>query len=277
VQSTKLTEAHNWLGTVPTMVDVTHSELQTEGLFNYNYSITNNTYKAAIEVQRAVFEDDSIGLLTPRIAQLAQEAVRHPRQLLLTLPVTNGTAFDGAAFIADTRVVGRSANIDNNMASGGSGTTLAGFQADLGTARSTMRLFQDDQGRPMNNVGNVIMVPPGLEQLAYQALNISFPAATPNVGPAIPASVGFSGGALYASGYEVIVNPFLTDVNDWYLLCTTQAAKPFIYQTRVAPSLEGVTTPTTESGVLRDRFIYTVRARYAVGYGDPRYCIRIVN
>lgn len=277
VQSQKLTESHNWLGTVPTMVDVTHSDLQAEGLFSFNYSITNNTYKAAIEVQRAVFEDDSLGLITPRIAQLAEEAARHPGQLVLQLLVNNGLAFDGTAFIADTRTIGRSANVDNNMASGGSGTTLAGFQADLATARATMRKFQDDQGRPLNNVGDTIMVPPELEQLAYQALNISFPAASPNVAMAIPGNAGTGDGSLTAAGYRVIVNPYLTDTNDWYLLCTRQATKPFIYQTRIAPSLEGPTTPNTESGTIRDRFLYTVRARYNAGYGDPRYCIRIVN
>ena len=164
--------------------------------------------------------------------------------------------------------------IDNNMASGGSGTTIAGFQADLASARALLRLFQDDQGRPMNNVGNTIMVPPGLEQLAYQALTITFPAAAPTAAAAVPATAN---GVLEAAGYRIYVNPYLTDANDWYLMSVSAARKPFIFQSRLKPAFEGITTPTSESGIIRDRYVYTARARYQVGYGDPRLVVRIVN
>lgn len=273
VQSNTDTETIQWLGTVPQMVDTTKKDLEMKGLEAFNYSISNLTFKAAIEVQRSTFEDDKLNLIRPRLEQLGQEAARHPGQLIMQLPVTNGLAFDGTAFIADTRVIGLSANIDNNMASTGSGTTLAGFQADLAAARALLRSFQDDQGRPMNNVGNVIMVPPALEQLAYMAMNIQFPAASPNVGPAIPAT---QDGVIRANGYAIYVNPFLTDANDWYLMSVDGANKPFIYQTRLAPTLENV-LDGTEYAVVRDRYIYSVRARYNVGYGDPRRVVRIVN
>jgi len=273
VQSNTDTETIQWLGTPPQMVDTTKKDLEMKGLESFNYSIQNLTFKAAIEVQRSTFEDDKLNLIRPRLEQLGQEAARHPGQLIMQLPVSNGLAFDGTAFIADTRTIGLSANIDNNMASGGSGTTLAGFQADLATARALLRNFQDDQGRPMNNVGNVIMVPSGLEQLAYMALNISFPAASPNVGPAVPATTD---GVIRANGYSIYVNPYLTDANDWYLMSVDGANKPFIYQTRVAPTLENV-LDGTEYAVVRDRYIYSVRARYNVGYGDPRRVVRIVN
>src|SRR4030065_404714 len=49
-----------------------------------------------------------------------------PAQLLFNLPISNPLAFDAVALIADTRVIGRSANIDNQIA--GTGTTGAPFQ-----------------------------------------------------------------------------------------------------------------------------------------------------
>src|SRR3990172_3369048 len=63
IQSQSLIESHNWLGTVPQMVDVTKGDAQAEGLFSFNYSIQNNVYKAVIEVQRSVFEDERLGTL----------------------------------------------------------------------------------------------------------------------------------------------------------------------------------------------------------------------
>lgn len=274
VPSTTDTENHSWLGTVPKMVDTTQRDLEVSNLNAFSYAITNKTWKSGFEVERSTFEDDKLNMIPPKIADLAAEAARHPGELIMNLPVDNGLAFDGTAWIADTRVIGSSANIDNNMASTGSGTTIAGFQADLAAARALLRKFQDDKGRPMNSVGNVIMVPAQLEQLAYQALSISFPAAAPTAGPAIPAT---QDGVLRVSGYSVYVNPFLTDANDWYLMSVSAGRKPFVYQTRIAPALEGITTPTSETGVIRDRFVYTARARYNVGYGDPRLVVRIVN
>lgn len=268
VQSTSDTETHNWLDTVPQMVDVTHSVLEVENLYAFDYSIQNNTYKAAFEVPRAFFEDEKLGLVTPKIQQLAQEAARHPGQLIFQQAVNNPLAFDGVALIADTRVIGRSANIDNNIA--GSGVTVANMQTDLGTATSTMMLFQDDAGRPMSSIGNVIMVPPALRQTAYQALNT-------DQGAALNQLVAPPSGVIGSNeGFTIIVNPYLTDLTDWYLMRVGDGFAPFIYQTRVAPSLESLADGSAQA-IVNDKFIYTVRARYNVGVGDPRHIIRVVN
>jgi phage major head subunit gpT-like protein len=274
IQSTTKTENHSWLGTVPKMVDTGQRDLEVSNLLAFSYAIENKTWKSGFEVERADFEDDKLNMVPPKITALGQEAARHPGELIMTLPVDNGLAFDAVAWIADTRVIGSSANIDNNKASLGSGTTIAGFQADLADARSLLRRFQDDKGRPMNSVGNTIMVPPQLEQLAYQSLLVTFPAAAPTVAAVIPATVD---GVIRVNGYAIYVNPFLTDANDWYLMAVDGSRKPFVYQTRIAPALEGITSPNTETGVIRDRFVYTARARYNVGYGDPRLVVRIVT
>lgn len=269
VNSNNQIESYNWLGTVPVMEDVTHQDLRVEGLFAFNFNITNLLYKAGIEVERQVLEDDRLSQITPRVNQLGREAARHPGQLIFNLFLDNGNAYDGVAFFADTRVIGRSANIDNSIA--GTGTTIAQIQTDLATARETMRLFQDDQGRPMNLTPTVIVCHPNLEQTFYQALNINQGAGLRDI--VIPAG----NDTFKNSGYMVITNPYLTDINDWYVLHIAGEVKPFIYQTRVAPALEGITSPNSESGVIRDRFVYSVRARYAVGYGEPRHAIRIIN
>ncbi len=271
VPSTGSSESYDWLGTVPVMVDVTHGDIQVEGLGNYSQTIENLTYKAAIEVSRASMEDDKLGLITPRVQQLGQEAGRHPGQLMFALFESGGLAFDGTAFFSDTRVIGRSANIDNIVSGAYGAGTVAEFLAGLAAGRSQMRLFQDDQGRPMNHIPNVIVVPPALEQAAVQALSQTTQGASTIP---IPAT---GDGAFRISGYLVLVNPYLTTTDDWYMFHVSGATKPFLYQERIAPSLEGLTTPETESGIIRDRFLYSVRARYAVGYGDPRYAVKMLD
>lgn len=271
VNSQTKTESYTWFGTVPIMEDVTHQDLKVSGLVEFDFSINNLLYKAGLEVERSALEDDRLNLVIPRLNQLSMEAARHPGELVFNLVIDNNNAYDGVAFFADTRVIGDSANIDNIRA--GTGTTIAQIQTDLGTMRGIMRLFQDDRGRPMNLIPDTIMCPAELEQAFWQALNTdqSF-SKNDRVMPTPGGQRSFQ-----ASGYTVVVNPYLTDVNDWYLLHTLGGEGPFIFQSRVAPVLEGITSPETESGVIRDKFIYSVRGRYAVGYGEPRHAIHVTN
>jgi phage major head subunit gpT-like protein len=271
VPSTSATTTHTWLGTVPRMVDTTKGDTQMDPMYPFSYSITNNTYRGTVEVERAAFEDDELGLISRRIQQLGEEADRHPGELVLKLPVTNGLAFDGVAYFATSgRAIGAGASVVNSLTQ--TGLTIANIQTDLGLVRKALRLFQDDQGRPMNNVLNAVMVEPGIEQPMYQALGITFPANAPTAAPIPP------GGATITTvnGYTIIVNPYITDANEWYGFSLTPSMRPFIYQTRVAPALEAlINAPPSVNAVMSDRFIYSVRARYNVGYGDPRYAVRV--
>ena len=262
---------YNWFGTVPLMQNVTHGTVELAGLLPDNFSLTNQEYQAAIEVERAAFERDRLGLITPRVQQLGGEAARHPGQLIMQHVLNNDNAFDGSSFFADTRTIGNSANIDNQLT--GTGTTVAQIQTDLGAAVAQMRVFEDDQGRPMNLRGNTIMIPPELEQLMFQALNR---VSGDNVNaPVIPVT---DDGIWAASGYNVMVNPYLTDPNNWYLFHVGMGAmKPFIFQVEKRPVLESDTNPNDRNTILARTFVYSVYGRYATGMTDPRLGVLTTN
>jgi phage major head subunit gpT-like protein len=264
-------EAYNWLGTTPKMQDVTRGDLIIDDLGKFNFTLENRLWKAGFEVERQEYEDDNntLGLIRPRIDQLVAEAVRHPGELVFSIFEGNPVAFDGITLFNATRVIGKSANIANTLA--GTGVTVAAVQTDLQSAIAAMVKFQDDKGRPMGLRPNAIVVPPNLLQVAFQALN----ANQGNIlNPVLPAT---ETGIITGAGYRLFVNEFATDVNDWYLLCVNPQIRPFIFQNRLNPALEGITNPETESGIIRDRFVYTARARYNVTVSDPRYFVRIVN
>lgn len=269
--STGELNTYEWFDTVPKMQDVTHGSVDLQGLREDNFSITNSDYQSAIEVRRSAMERDRLGLIAPRIAQLGQEAARHPGELIFNHVLNNDNAFDGSAFFGDTRVIGSSANIDNSLA--GTGTTVAQIQADLGVAVAQMRVFEDDRGRPMNLRGNTIMVPPEIEDGMWQALNRS---AGDGVNtPVIPVTAN---GVWSASGYAVAVNPYLTDANDWYLFHVGPGVmKPFIWQTEKRPVLESDTDPNSREAIIARSFIYSVYGRYATGMTDPRLGVRTTN
>lgn len=67
---------------------------------------------------------------------------------------------------------------------------------------------------------------------------------------------------------EVIVSPYLTDANNWFIVSTKSALKPFILQERTAVEFEALDAQSgSESAFMRDRFYYGVRSRYNAGYG----------
>lgn len=53
----------------------------------------------------------------------------------------------------------------------------------------------------------------------------------------------------------------------WYLLDTSRAAKPVVYQERVKPVFTSLDRENDENVFHRDEYIYGVRARHNVGYG----------
>ena len=269
-QSTGESETYTGIGTVPKMTNVTHDVLQVSPLYVFSQTIVNDVWKSAFNVPRAYYEDEKLGQLQPRIQELGLEAARHPGELVFGLVISNPLAFDGVALIADTRVIGTSANIDNQIAGGSDPTVVANFQLQLAAARGTMRKFQDEFGRPLNRPGNVIMVPAELESVAYQALNAQTTYLNQAVVPA--GATGF----FNASQYTVVVNPYLTDVNDWYLIYSSGASSPFIYQTRISPDFEPLAQGSLPA-IVNDEFVFTVRARYNVGVGDPRFIVKITN
>lgn len=262
---------YEWFGTVPRMKDVSHDTPDINDLPQFNFSITNNEYQAVIEVSRMALERDRLNLVAPRIAQLADEAARHPGELIFNLFESNPDAFDGVAYFSNARTIGKSATIDNILA--GTGVTVPTIQADLGSARGAMRMYQDDGGRPMNTIGNTIIVPPSLEGVMWQAL-----APAPMLGMTPPMPVGNGPDSWVASGYTVIVNPFLVDQTDWYLFSNGGPAKrPFIYQVEKKPVVETDTNPTTRDAIIQRNFLYSVYGRYNVGVTDPRWAVKMVN
>ena len=275
IKSTKKVEQIDWFGTVPQMVDATRGETVFGDLEDYSYSLEPNTYKSAITVQLRAFEDDT-ARIAPKSRQLAQEAARQPGQLIFESFElgTSALAFDGVAFFANTRVLGASANIDNIISGAYGDATVAEFQAGLIAAQAQMQAFQDDNGRPMQLTGNMIVVPPALMQTAWFSLQPGDGSSTPPVMPA-GSQLGFT-----AAGYTVQVNPYLTAADNWYLLHVggpESESRPFIFIDRLVPSVNGPASmddPEVRDG---ERLKYVVRGRWVNGYGDPRLAVQVID
>lgn len=267
VDSSASDEKYAWLGEVPAVSEFL-DERQIKGFTDTSYTITNKTWEATIAVKRSEIEDDQTGGITTRINDLATRARQHTDELLFSALTTGTTdlGYDGVSFFNDAhpaRTPDASAQ-DNSL--GGTGTTTAAFQTDFRSAVAALKKFTDERGKPfwpmIRPSDLMVVVPPDLEYSAKEALNATIVSNTSNV------LVGAAG--------DVLVSPWLTATNDWYLLYTGGPVRPLIFQDRMGvefKALEG----ETESGFLRETYLYGTRSRYNVGYGLWQAAVKTTN
>ena len=245
-------ESYPWLGAVPGMREF-KDERMPLGLLEHSYSIRNKTWESSIAVERSAIEDDKYGQIKLRVTSLAREAKRHMDELIFSL-LRNGfanTCYDGQNFF------------DTDHASGESGTqsnkgTAALSAAALQTAITTMMKYKDDRGKFLGVMPDLLVVPPDLQWTAMELLESTY-------WPEASASEKNADNVLKGK-LDLLVSPYLTDSNDWFVFCTKGVIKPVILQSRT-PIEFAALEADSESGFMRDQYIYGVRARYNAGYG----------
>jgi len=247
------TEKYAWLGSVPKMREF-KDERVPAALLEHDYSIRNKTWEASIAVDRAAIEDEQYGQIRIRVQGLADEARRHQDELVFSLLADgfNTLCYDGQYFF------------DTDHSEGSSGTqsnkgTSALSASSLQSAITAMMKFRDDRGKPLGIIPDTLVVPPDLKWTAMELLQSVY--APETVAGKTEMRRNVLEGAL-----NLIVSPYLSNSQDWFLLCTGRVVRPIIFQTR-APIEFAALEANSESGFMRDQYVYGVRARYNVGFG----------
>jgi phage major head subunit gpT-like protein len=252
VNSNKSEETYAWLGQAPAMREF-GAERIPKGLSEFSYTIKNKKYENSIRVDRDALEDDQYGQIKIRVQEMADVAARLPEKLVFQL-LSSGFAtvcYDGQYFF------------DTDHSEGSSGTqsnkgTTALSATSYGVARAAMGGFKDDQGDTLGLIGDTLVVPLGLEVTARTMLNSDFVSdGTTTINN------------IWKNSASLIVSPYLTDANDWFLVATNGVVKPIILQDRTPVEFTALEADS-ENGFFRDAYHYGTRRRLNVGYGDWR-------
>lgn len=257
VNSDKDTETYGWLEDVPAMRQFLGDRL-IKSLSERKYTLVNKTWESTIGIDREAIEDEQYGQIPARVRMLAYEAIRYQDELVYGLleSGSTGLAADGNAFFSDSHTSG-----DNYGAA-------ALSAASVQTAIAAMRRFKGSDSQPLNIVPDTLVVPPDLEWTAYEITQSNVVRVNTTT-------------ATYLTNYDnvlrgrlkVVVTPYITTTTKWCLLDTSKPVKPLIFQQRVAPELEAL-EGSSDSGFMRDQWLYGVRARYNAGFGlwQLAYC-----
>lgn len=257
IESNSDTELYPWLGSNPAMREFL-DERMPSGIKENSYSIKNKTWEASIAVERAAIEDDKLGQIKLRISTLADQTRKHREKLVFeTLAAGfNTNTYDGVAFFSNYHT------LPDGTGQSNLGTSQLSFTA-LSAAMTAMMKIKDDSGNIAGIKPDVLVVPPDLQWTAMELLESTY---YPEEGTTTE-----KGASNVLKGkLDLIVSPYLTDTNNWYLLDTSGVLKPLILQSRMPvefSALEG----KSETGFMRDTYVYGIRTRYNAGYGLWQY------
>jgi phage major head subunit gpT-like protein len=259
IPSTSSYEKMGWIGAMPGVQEWI-GELKAKGFEQYDYTIKNKDWAAAVPINQNDIDDDQIGVLSKIPALLVQRIMAHPEKLLVSL-LNNGTtslAYDGVAFFSDASGV---RTFDNLLA--GTGTSLAQIEADLNAALVQMAKFTDDQGESLNIAGDMIVCPKALGNKFRRLVNSQTDPTASVQGTYNP----------YAGKFTVIEDARLdaVDANDWYLLASSEIFQPLVLSMRKEPETNIEKVPGTKT------YNMSADGRYNVGYGLPMLAVKTVN
>lgn len=244
---------YRWLANFPQMKEWIGKKYITK-LEEYDYVIRNKDFAATIEVRRNDIEDEQLGIYKPQAESAAFSAKQHPDELVFDAVNKSFSAkcYDGKNMIATDHKVGKLV-VSNKGTKKLSIESLAKAQASFGAARTAMRKFKDESGRPLNITPNVLLVPAALEDIANALVTVDrLEDGKPNP---------------YKGTVKVQVSARLTDDNAWFLLDTTKPVKPFVYQVRKKPVFVQQTNTDSSNVFMEGVFYFGVEARGAAGYG----------
>lgn len=246
-----------WLGSVPRM-RLFDGERKPVQVGAYKYSIENEEYEASMAIDLKDVDDDQTGQYAILAGQIGESSAMFPDELIYGTLLPGGfssLAYDGQYFFDTDHSVGASGTLSNLI-------TIKLGPTGFAAARLLFYKFKDDMGRPLNpNLDLILIVPPDLLATAEALINTQY--TSPGV--ANP----------YYQAAEIRVNPWLTDVNAWYLVNRTGKVKAFVIQNRKREPLavlgqtpgEATVVNQSEAQFMRRKVYTGTYWRGAVGYG----------
>lgn len=214
----------SWLGGAPQLKPWL-DEKEAQGLARYSWDLTVRRWEATIEVDLDFIKDSRWDQYMPRILEMSDNATRHMYTLISDLIINGETAlcYDGQNFFDTDHSEGDSGTQSNELT--GTGTTLAQLTVDYYTAVTALNGFKDDKGFPL--------FPADFRPLVWIPNNAALRQQFEALQNATLGGAGGSGNTnILANRFDLVVDPRLTDANDWYMFRPTGTVKPFIFINR---------------------------------------------
>lgn len=243
---------YSWMANFPKMREWLGAKV-VKRLAAFNYTIRNRAFESTVGIHKHDIADDNIGIVRPQAEMAGFSAKQWPDELVFELVAKSFTqeCYDGQYFCDTDHPVGDGV-VSNKGTDRLDISTQAAAKATFGAARTAMRSFKDDEGRPLGVKPDVILVGPALEDLAdtlYTSDRLED--GKPNI---------------YKGKCKPVVADWI-EGEEWFLLDTSKPIKPFIFQERQAPEMVSQTDLDSDKVFSTGEFQFGAEARGNAGYG----------
>ena len=253
IDSNQEVEIVKFLGDTPKLREKASNNTKTT-LKQSGLTITNKAFSAIIEVDADDVRRDKTGQIMVRVGELSKRAAQLPQQLISSLIVANGNAYDNVAFFHATNHITQNGDVVANAISYDATATnaLTSSEATAAVMKAIQQIlgFKDDAGEPRNEFAEsfMVMCPINLFDGLLAAIRNDF--VTNGVTNTLKAS-GFT--------VELKANARLTATDKFFVFRTDSDIKPFIWQDEVMPVMSSRTPENSDKGFLEDVHLYKAR------------------
>jgi len=248
VPSTARSETYAWLGSLPRMRKMRGERIPAK-LKAYSYTLVNEEYESSIEVKRADIKDDQTGQYGPLARSIGESARLYPDEMVFGTLLPNGfteLCYDGQYFFDTDHPVGDGTTQSNKLATDLDATQFA-------AAVKMLEQMKDDSGRPFNKqLDLLLVVGAGNRATAESLIDLQY-------------TTGGMSNINYKKA-ELLVNPWISDDDSWYLINKSGVVKPFVVQEREFIPFEAL-EDDSEKAFWNKKYFYGTYWRGNFGYG----------
>lgn len=254
-------ETYRLLGRAPTLSEWA-GRRKSKTPADYALTIKSRKFSSGIEFSIDEIRRDKTGQIRASIQELGQRTALLPEDLLTTLLVANGIAYDGIALFGDRTGVASGGRVDNAVTTGaatGTIPTSTEMAAAVAGGIQVLMKCKDEEGAPLNQNAKAfkLMIPPAYMLATAGALSADFLSAGAtndlrNMGMTLSAQV----------------NPWLTAETKFYLFRMDGARRPLLVQEESSTELE-VQADGSDYAIENDGHRYWAKRHIEVAAGEP--------
>jgi hypothetical protein len=220
----------------------------------YEATFTHKEYAKGVAIERKLYDDNRTGQIL-RKAQILGHSFGTTRAYHASGILNNAFATVTGPDAVYLCSASHPTNENDSTAISNLGTTALSYSAVCATIQAGMDM-NDDRGYPMPSIYNVLYVPHALQAKAFEIVN----------------ALGKPGGAdndanfLQSQNLRVVVDPYLSDSNNWFMIDSIQASMHALWFDRVNPEL--TMDPSSDFNLVAK---YRGYMRYSFGWDDFRW------
>ena len=221
----------------------------------YESTFTHKEFALGIPIERKLWDDDQQGLIRRRATSLGDTfgVTRsvHAASVFNNAFSASYVGADAVALCSDSHPV----NKDSSSTYDNKGTTALSYASVIAVVKAGAAMT-NDRANPRPVMYDTLLVPTALQDVAFEVTKSVLK----------PGTADNNANFLNGKGLNVVIDPYLTDTNNWFMIDSGQAKQHLLWFNRVLPEI--TMDPSSDYNLVAK---YRGYMRHSYGWDDARW------